>query len=82
MSFLTRDPGREPFLDARATKPGAFATITDLAETEQLANPASSEATLRIWCCGASRAALMRASEPPSSSAALAWQILPLPDSH
>ena len=32
VSSLTRDPGRAPFLDARVIKPGAFATITDLAE--------------------------------------------------
>ena len=32
VSSLTRDPGREPFLDARVINPGAFATITDLAE--------------------------------------------------
>lgn len=35
VSSLTRDPGREPFLDARVIKPGAFATITDLAEPWQ-----------------------------------------------
>ena len=32
VSSLTRDPGREPFLDAKLVRPGAFATITDLAE--------------------------------------------------
>jgi ornithine cyclodeaminase/alanine dehydrogenase len=35
VSSLTRDPSRAPFLDARLIRPGAFATITDLAEPWQ-----------------------------------------------